>query len=335
MDEDGREAPFGMPARRNFDEARLTRDTKPAVASPKPAARRPAPNVAEPSAIVKEAQRAHEAAETARVEADDVTRATRLADALVRDAGELTLLADVVRKQDEMNNQLQKMTSLERRVSELLASVKQSLEKVNALAASARAAREQERLAAAAREKERARQAKIDRELADVQRWRDEASALVQQADYAKALKEVKSRQSQIESDEARRQLAVTIERAERLVGLRAFLVDNMRKVPFQWGWDRGRGSREDILSGDDEHVTLRSGMVPWREVSGVQFLQIVDHYARLRSTRRSVRGEQYLAAAIYCDENGAEEARAAMIEKALEAAPFLDEAVDRLFRRP
>jgi hypothetical protein len=91
------------------------------------------------------------------------------------------------------------------------------------------------------------------------------------------------------------------------------------------------RRQKENVLGADERNVFLQDRKIPWPEVSKPQFVRFVENYLKPNAAKRSVRGEQYLATAIYCYENGGKEAAAAFKAKALDAAPFLQKKADLL----
>lgn len=112
---------------------------------------------------------------------------------------------------------------------------------------------------------------------------------------------------------------------------MKGFLIQELGKAPFAWGWVRPGGTREDILGADSNGIKLHRRTVPWGDLAFTQFLAIVDHCIKDSKATRSTLGEQYLATALHCANLGNADLARKYRDKALETSAALRRTVDQV----
>ena len=111
------------------------------------------------------------------------------------------------------------------------------------------------------------------------------------------------------------------------------FIIERLNADPFGYGLGKGAFAR-DALGADEFGVKTSGKTIPWSEILTWQMKKFVDHYLigpESEKVKLKVLGEQSLAAAIFCYENGGTEAAAAYAEKAVLSCPTLEQEVERL----
>jgi len=179
--------------------------------------------------------------------------------------------------------------------------------------------RAQERLELAAREKALAEGKEA------------ELRVTVVAGNYQEAIDTVRREIEGYQTQEARSILEALADRYNYLAELRRFLIKSLNAEPYNWGWLRGGGATEDVLGADEQGVQLRGRQVPWTQVSIPQYIRFIEHYLSQANAKRGVRAGHYLATAIYCHENGGEEAALVFLRKALDLTPYLREEAERV----
>ena len=331
LDEFGREAPIGLTPHR------------PRAGAPGPAATAPDDSVPvkttrpakkdEPE-IVGKLHQAEKEAEEIRTLAAAVRERAKGVYPIYDSAMQASEIPEVANKIGEMEAIITAIDVLAREIDERLRTLEELVTSVMSVKKEmedrekARRA-EEERLRAEAE-----RQAKIEAELRQVEKMQSEIAELVSQFDFdgmAEVLSEVKEG---LESKDALQRIALSEDRVTRLVDLWRFLITRLNEDRFRWGWDRGRGVREDVLGADKKGIKLRGRAVTWDKVGTARIIEFVEHYLEKRGVRPSTRGKYYLALAVFCAEQGGDAVARQYVTKALGAAPYLDDEAEGLFPR-
>ncbi|MCX7591738.1 MAG: serine/threonine protein kinase [Kiritimatiellae bacterium] len=247
----------------------------------------------------------------------------------------------VERRLPALGNKLAELRRIERDVTTSVKASIKGVERAEAL----RKVAEKERLekqraaeeAAKLREEEERQRQEAERLRVLASTERQQATAahveivdLVRKNQFEEAHKRLKEQLTGYQTPEGRAALQVYIERLERLQRMKAFLVKRLSAEPLKWGWGQG-ASATDVLGADETGVRIKQGTVPWSEVPPVQMLKFLRIYLSDRSLRATELGELNLAAAIYCEENGASDLSRQFAEKAVDLFPSLADAVKRL----
>ncbi len=324
MDEAGREAPFGMPAR-------PAPRTAPAVPVSVPAASRPA-GADDPLAPIRAQLRGvEELARTARSAGERAESILRRGELLRDGILKATSLEGVARPQRELREQQADMDRQERLVGEWLVEARTALDAVDGRVRAVRQQIEEERRVAEQRRLEAERQAREAAERAAVVDLARRSAEAARAWKFRDALTEATRVRDGLEFPDSRGAAEILVDRYTRLSGLQTFLVQELGRQPFSWGWGHAGGAREDILGANDKGVRLRAREVPWNQVGIVQYLAIAEHCIGRPTVRRSQQGEHYLALAIFCDEFGGDEAARRYRDRAVNLYPPLDAVADRL----
>ncbi len=351
--DDGREAPMGMPSRAAAERMRKQRHTEDAAPreaedepEPEPEPEPPEDSVedVEDAEVEVEAEPVVEGPEIkvlglkvlllerdAKQAAEEIDKILHLADLVVASATN-DISADSVRERiPEITMEREALVELGLELEANIETAGELTLQVEAIAADEMERRQQEREAEAEERLEQERQAKIARELSRAEGLAATTMDLLIRTKYEKAIREAEWGGQGYETEEGKAAVALVLDRCKRMLALRDFLVEKLNTEPFRWGWVRSRSQKEDVIGADKRQVILRDRKVPWIEVSKAQFVYFVDHYLEKPGTRRSQRGDHYLATAIYCLMHGGEDAAATYKAKALEAAPFLEKQADLL----
>lgn len=189
------------------------------------------------------------------------------------------------------------------------------------------------------REREEAEQARraaeehtalIARERERVKATHQMIKADLERYDFAKALDTINQLMENLQTEEARRDLALHRERYELLVNFKNFLIEQINAHPFRWGWVQDVGQK-DVLQANQETVRVTGRVVPWEEIELVQFLRIINHYITRPGARTREKGDGNLAAAILCYELGRTDLMDRFRSEALHLAPYLADTASRL----
>lgn len=145
---------------------------------------------------------------------------------------------------------------------------------------------------------------KNELELAESSRKINES--LIRQHLFKEAINAIKAQTGDFKSEEGKQAILIVQERFERLEALRQFLIENIKKDPYKWGYGSGRSAR-DIGSADEKGIQVMGlpQTITWESLGAKQMLQIINHYLASKSIRIRALGEANLAAAIYCYEIG------------------------------
>jgi len=252
---------------------------------------------------------------------EEAARQTDIAAVTEKRAGLEAQISRLAAVKDEASQALQQAAAAAEKAREIeLAFLKDQAEKQRL---EKEKEKEEERLRLIAREKQRAEA--TDKELRPV----------IAAGNYQEAIETVRGEIDGYRTEEAKAILEALADRYKHLVELRAFLIHRLNAEPYRWGWLRASIATEDVLGADEDGVRLKGRTVPWAEVSTAQYIRFIEHYLPNAKMKRSVKAGHYLAAAIYCYENGGAEAAQVYLRKALDVAPYLREESQRVLPLP
>ncbi len=168
---------------------------------------------------------------------------------------------------------------------------------------------------------------KVQGELDRLDQAREEALPLVVRRDFRGAAELVRSRLTDLATDEARQALALTVESFERMEALRRFVVRSVPEAPFT-------GARRDI-GGDIVGASLTTVSVSlaggagsaersWDVISPRVFADMASFYLGRSAAPAAEKGELALAMALYAYYNGGFRPAAAFAENAVKLNPEL-----------
>jgi len=180
----------------------------------------------------------------------------------------------------------------------------------------------------ARREREYQERKKTEHQMA--QQVRSEMVELLKKHQYGQALGSARSQQQDYRTKEGRADMQVLIDRYERLTRLKLFLIERLQASPMSFGWVQD-GPPKDIVGADAGGIKTRDKTTPWDKVTSPQLLKFIKFYCNDNSVKRSVRADQYLAAAILFQEYGQPDVAAEFREEALILASELSGEADRL----
>ena len=183
--------------------------------------------------------------------------------------------------------------------------------------------------AAAAQRVEEARKAAIAAEIAKVDAaWQSNMGTIKENA-FAEAGIAIAKDLRGLQTDDGKKAAVVLQERCKLLQGLKEHLIGAIKAEPYQWGWISASGSGVDILTADDKQITIRSGTVPWTQVSVRQMIKLIGKYVPAApggKLKRSELSRMNLAAAVFCYVHGGQKqaseyaARAVALDESLAA---------------
>lgn len=167
---------------------------------------------------------------------------------------------------------------------------------------------QQAKLEAARKKAEQAQAALARKELGVVADTRKGVQELILRNDFQEAAKVLRVSGGALATEPGREALAVEVERCERMVQLKAFLVQAIKgeaATPphsgYRYGWLVGGIPTLDVIGASDEAVTISDRQAPWVEVGTAQILRFLVHYVdQNQGLDRQTRATQYLNAAIY-----------------------------------
>ncbi len=145
------------------------------------------------------------------------------------------------------------------------------------------------------------------------------------------AVELVETLEEELKTEESKKDLSVVRDRFHVILGLKTFLVREINREPMRFGYDSGRGSRQDIQSADAEAISVQSGKVPWKDISLQKLSGIMVHYVSGERVGPSRRADAYMAMAFLCRLNGADAAADKFEAKASFALPNAQERIERL----
>lgn len=242
----------------------------------------------------------------------------------------------------ELSKNLASVQQIEEDTKKTMQNIKESAEKADAIRIKVekerevvKRAKEEELRQKKEREeqirREKAHKELMKRELALVKTAQKESLILIKHHKYKEATDNITAQLPKYQTDEGREAAKILIDLYSRLHGLKLFIIERLNADPFKWGWIR---PRQDVLSADKFGVKLTKKSIPWEKVNIGQMLSFIEHYLSPPANfkvRQRVLGEQSLAAAIFCYENGGSKASARYAKKAVNLCSDLQKEVIRL----
>ncbi len=153
---------------------------------------------------------------------------------------------------------------------------------------------------------------------------------------YDDVIDDLNKKKKQLKTDEGKEAVSVYIDRAVYMRNLKKFLIKQLNKNQFKWGWI-DNGSAEDIIKATPKRIFLKDSSVRWSDVSTKQFVKIFKHY--VTDMNKSVKlvelGRQSMGVAVYCYENEAYDLAERYAYKAVEMNPRLAKDSERLLVVP
>ena len=182
-----------------------------------------------------------------------------------------------------------------------------------------------------ARRKEAEHQRHVEGESAMAAQAAESAKALFKTMQFTQAVEQLTGKLAEFRTEEGRQALKKVIDRYAYLANLKAFLIEQINRRPFEWGWGRGNTVR-DVLGADENVVKLRNGQAAWADVNPQQMARFVERYTPKEVPFRP-RGKARLGAAIYFQEMGLPEEATSHANKAVADDRDLKEEVARLLK--
>ncbi len=150
---------------------------------------------------------------------------------------------------------------------------------------------------------------------------------------YDDVIDDLNKKKKQLKTDEGKAAISIYIDRAVYMRDLKKFLIKQLNKDPFKWGYIDG-GSPEDIIKATPKRIILKGRSVLWNDVSTKQFFHLIKHY--VTDMNKSVKlvelGKQSMGVAVFCYEHEAYEPAERYAYKAVEMNPRLAKDAERLF---
>ncbi|MDA1045080.1 MAG: hypothetical protein O3C57_07650, partial [Verrucomicrobia bacterium] len=165
------------------------------------------------------------------------------------------------------------------------------------------------------------------RSVADVE---TQGTANILASDYDTAVKVAEDLLSELKTEEAQIALQVVIDRFRLIQGVRQYLIAEIAKEPFRWGWKLNAGQGEDILAADENGITIRSGTIPWKEVGLPRLSGIVAHYLSRPGVAPSTKGNHFIGLSFLCRLNSLTTVADQFEAKASDASPYAQEQIER-----
>lgn len=300
------------------------------------------PPLSEPEhEVVRVAREAAQALQRLRDLASVLSETNRWAVQIAEQTRQAGSATGVSRKVGSLRMLRNGLESLEREIRILVQAAETGATRAEALAQHAARERERERRLReeearrraeeeARRRAEEERRARVAEELVRVETVRQQTAALIAKNRFEEAFQRVTRDVEGYQTEDGRAAIALLVDRYQYLKDLKAFLIEQLPKRPYPWGWTQDR-SPEDVLGADAQGVRIRTRTVPWDQVSVPQMLRLIRHALAAPDVRVRVLAEQHLAAAIYCRENGGTEPALRFAAQAAELLPSLRETVARL----
>ncbi len=267
------------------------------------------------SLIMTVGRRVVEACETIMGARAEVGRLIKKAESLnetLQEAEEAAAATALVAEIDTLHGQVPRLIGDARKA---LAKAKEATEETADIREQEEDKRRQEREVAAQAAKEQAAreaaeraaaavQAKIDAELERVRMDEAGVGAEVSAYRYSDAARTLKLAARDYKTKEGKAAIADAVERYERLESMKQYFIRRLSKAPLTWGYVDGK-SRLDILTANRVGIRIKTGLIPWREVSPRQIAELIKHYVREDALSKGLKlrelADQNVNAAIFC----------------------------------
>ena len=275
-----------------------------------------------------------ERVETLEASAAAVKNSMANVDSSAMSSGFLVQMKDFLRSAGEMETAIQTLLKEAEKVLTQVLDIEQDV--VATREAERKAKEDADRMQREARERqeqERLYKAKMEAELQSVSGARLQNQLMARQHQFKDIVEAFKKQFTDLETREGRAAAETLIEQYSRMADLKAFIVQQLNRRPYSWGWLR---PKQDVLGATDKGVRLQGALIPWSEVGAPQMIRFIDHYVDHRQVSLRDQAEHSFNAAIYCLETGGDtdSARNKAIEylrKAVQLRPNLETEARRL----
>jgi serine/threonine protein kinase len=134
-----------------------------------------------------------------------------------------------------------------------------------------------------------------------------------------------------LETPEAKADLDVVLERFRIIQGVRLYLIAQITKQPYRWGWRPHGGQGKDIVAANAEGITTSSQKIPWNAISLPLLSKILDHYVGGNGVPPSAKANNLIGLAFMCRLNSREAAAEQFESRATMASPYAQATIERL----
>jgi hypothetical protein len=348
------DAPFGEPTREELESKRAKKEDKPPApapeearkpqSQPEPEAPPPAPIKPPPSAKNKGstgktdgsplATEAQKVMDTVGKIEDLVTRkdeaSTKAEEAFQRanDAATSTEAAEQATRVKEQAELAKGMRDEAKTQYEL---AKKGLKTVDELKTQHDRDVEARKKAELKQQAEEAHRVLVQQELKKAEETEKQVLPAIEKYDYLAAAQSIDTAMAGLTTDEGKQALQVIRDRVGRLVEMKKFLIDQFNAQSIQWGWKQDGPVGKDVLGAAESEIRITGRSVPWTEVTPKQFLFLLDACLAKKELRLSLKGDHYLAAALYCHYRAMTEPKEAYAKKSTECSDKAASEVKRL----
>lgn len=234
------------------------------------------------------------------------------------------------KKYADLANLLETARQIEKETEERFAELQEQAAAIVAIKEDVLAKREAKRAQEDQERREREYRERVKTEGQMARQMRGEMVPLLKKNQFGQALGSTRSQLQDFRTKEGRADTQILIDRYDRLVRLKQFLIRQLQTAPVSFGWVQD-GPPMDVLGADETGVKIKDKTTLWSEVAQPQMLKFIKFYCNSNSVKRSERGEQYLAAAILFQECGKQDVATDFREEALALASELSKEVQRL----
>ncbi|MFT5239120.1 MAG: serine/threonine protein kinase [Candidatus Promineifilaceae bacterium] len=223
------------------------------------------------------------------------------------------------------------VTRSKEEVSEWLDEAKELTTKVSQARAVITAQRERAAdLAEQQAEAERyAEKVKNEREL--VSTLAEDGAQLIVQHNLDQPVSDAEALLLDLETPEAKADLDVVLGRFRIIQGVRLYLIAQIKKQPYRWGWRPHGGQGQDIVAANAEGITTSSQKIPWNAISLPLLSKILDHYVGGTGVPPSAKANNLIGLAFLCRLNSREAAAEQFESRATMASPYAQATIERL----
>ncbi len=179
-------------------------------------------------------------------------------------------------------------------------------------------------------------QAKVNQDLAIIGNADAALKAAVRTQEYDDFIFDLKKKKDRLITKEGRETINKYIDQAIYLRDLKTFLIKQLNKYPYKWGWIES-GSPEDIIKAIPRRIILNGRSVTWSNVSPKQYYKIATHY--INEQNKNVKlvdlAKNAMGLAIYFNTYGAYERAVEFADKAISWSPRFAKEKARLLPPP
>ncbi len=246
-----------------------------------------------------------------------------------------------------LENMQAQLDSISKKIEKMLKKTSSPITELNALLENRKqeleeAKREQEQEAlrkkqeAELQRKQAEHQAKVNQDLALIGNADAALKAAVRTQEYDDFIFDLKKKKDKLITKEGKETINKYIDQAVYLQDLKTFLIKQLNKYPYKWGWIEG-GSPEDIIKATPKRIFLKGRSVTWNNVSPKQYYKIATHY--INEQNKNVKlvdlAKNAMGLAIYLNTYGAYERAVGFADKAINWSPRFTKEKARLLPPP